>query len=194
MGHKEYHGMSEANLTVGPLPSELERAASEAISRLGAKRPSAPGGGFETTHISIFNLASVVLFTDHVAQLEGFQDSGVAMEKTKFLNLPWWQTSIWIPIVFRPPKEPAINMEGWPVFLGSCEGLLADLAEVRKLSAMNLGTIPEGYARMRTDYAGFMRSGFEISDERSIIQWVWLGLHDSAQLALSASALMLDMA
>jgi hypothetical protein len=187
--------MSEANLTIGRLPTELESAASEAVARLriadlGAWRKF----GGQPTDISIFNLASVVLFTDHVAKLEGFADSGAAMERTKFAHLPWWQTSVWLPVAFQPPKEPAIDMGGWPVFLGSCQGLLADLAAVQKISDMSLGTTPDGYDQMRADYRAFMRLGLEMTDERGIIQWVWKGLHDGAELAQRGSALMLDMA
>jgi hypothetical protein len=85
-------------------------------------------------------------------------------------------------------------MGGWPVFLGSCQGLLADLAAVQKISDMSLGTTPDGYDQMRADYRAFMRLGLEMTDERGIIQWVWKGLHDGAELAQRGSALMLDMA
>src|SRR5204862_2708625 len=120
--------MSEANLAIGRLPLELESAASDAVSRLAIADSAAwRTVGGQPTSIQIFNLASVVLFTDHVAKLEGFADSGAAMEATRILHLPWWQTSVWLPVTFQPPKDPAINMGGWPVFLGSCQCLLADL-------------------------------------------------------------------
>lgn len=187
--------MGEAILIVGRLPIELETAASEAVARLGIADTGA-WRIFEAqpTYISILNMASVGLFTDHVAKLEGFADSGAAMDGTRFPHLPWWQTSVWLPTAFVPPKDPPIDMDGWPVFLGSCQGLLADLSGVQKLSDMHLGTNPDGYDEMRADYKVFTRSGFEMSDERSIIQWVWKGLHDAAKLALNGSALTLDMA
>ena len=187
--------MSEANLKIGRLPSELESAASDAFSRLAiADSASWRTVGGQPTSIQIFNLASVVLFTDHVAKLEGLADSGAAMEATRFPHLPWWQTSVWLPVTFQPPKDPAIDMGGWPVFLGSCQGLLADLAEVQKLSDMTLGTTPDGYDAMRCDLRAWLRSGFELSDERAIIQWVWKGLHESAEIAVrTGSALLLDM-
>jgi len=187
--------MSEANLVVGQLPEEHQEAAIAAVARLdisGSTAWSEFAG--QPTGISLFNLATVVLFTEHVARLEGFADSGAATERTRFRHLPWWQTSIWLPVTFQPPPEPAIDMDGWPIFLGSCQGLLADLAEVQKLSDMKLGETPDGYDKMRADYRAFMRSRFTMSDERILIQWVWRGLHDGAKLAESGSALMLDMA
>src|SRR5678816_2332975 len=115
--------MSEANLTIGRLPSELESAASDAVARLAiADSASWRTVAGQPTSIQIFNLASVVLFTDHVAKLEGFADSGAALECTKFLHLPWWQTSVWLPVAFDPPKDPVIDLGGWPAFLGSCQG------------------------------------------------------------------------
>lgn len=187
--------MSEANLTIGRLPPELESAVLQATTRLSiADKAAWRNFSGKPADISIFNLASVVLFTDHIAKLEGFADSGAAMESTRFPNLPWWQSSVWLPVAFQPPKKPPIDLGGWPVFLGSCQGLLADLVEVRKLSDMGLDRMPDGYEMMRADYSAFMRSSFEISDERSILQWVWRGLHDGAELSLSGSALMLDMA
>lgn len=186
--------MSEASLTVGRLPPEMEKAADAAIARLGIPNSAAwRQYAGQPAEISIFNLASVCFFTDHVAKLEGFVDSGKAMERTRFRNLPWWLLSVWLPVLFQPPPEPAIDMGGDPVFLGSAQGLLADLIEVQKVSDMGLGTVPDGYDKMRADYRAFMRSGFQLSDERIILQWVWKGLHDGATLAAKGSPLLLDM-
>jgi hypothetical protein len=72
--------------------------------------------------------------------------------------------------------------------------LLADLAEVQKISDMALGTIPDGYDEMRRDLRAWLRSDFELRDERAIIQWVWRGLHEGAEAAIrTGSALTLDM-
>ncbi len=187
--------MSEADLNIGRLPEEFEKAAVAATARLrvadsGRWRQFAG----QSTEISLFNLATVCLFTDHVADLEGFTNSGEAMERTKFRHLPWWQTSIWLPVEFQPPKDPAIDMDGWPIFLGSCQCLLADLAEVKKLSDMNLGATPDDYLKMRADYKAFMRSDFSLSDERILIQWIWRGLYDGAELGMNGAAVFLNMA
>jgi len=81
----------------------------------------------------------------------------------------------------------------WPVFLGSCQGLLTDLNEIQRLSDVDLGNTPEGYDKMRADYGVFFRSGFELSDDRSIVKWVWKGLHEGADLSLRSTAPMLCM-
>jgi len=182
------------DLTIGKLPEEMQEGAVAAVARLGVRDSEEWQKTPEhIATINLLNLASVVFFTDHVAKLEDFADSAAALEHTRFRHLPWWQTSIWLPISFQPPPEPAMESDGWPVFLGSCQGLLADLAEIQKLSDMSLGATPEGYDAMRADHGAFMRSGFELSDDRSIIQWVWRGLHDSAEMALSRSSPIFGM-
>jgi hypothetical protein len=182
------------DLDIGRLPEEMHKGAVAALQRL---RVIDASGWQETSEqmatISLLNLASVCCFTDHVARLESFADSAEALEHTRFRHLPWWETSIWLPVTFQPPSEPAMKIDGWPVFLGSGQGLLSDLAEIRRLSDMSLGETPDGYDKMRADYGAFMRSRFELSDNRSVIQWVWRGLHDGAQLALSRSAPMLGV-
>jgi hypothetical protein len=182
------------DLTIGKLPEEMQKGAIAALARLRVSDTKAwQQAPEDIATISLLKLASVVLFTDHVAKLEGFADSTVALEQTRFRNLPWWQMSVWLPIAFQPPPEPAMKSGGWPVFLGSCQGLLADLAEIQKLSDCSLGATPDGYEMMRADVDAFMWSPFELSDDRSVIQWVWKGLHDSAELAISRLSPILGM-
>jgi len=182
------------DLTIGRLSEEMEEGAVAALARLGVSDAEAWQQAPEhIATISLLNLASVCFFTDHVAKLEGFADSAAALECTRFINLPWWQMSVWLPLAFQPPPEPAMKSDGWPVFLGSCQGLLADLAEIQKLSDSGLGAMPEGYEMMRADYGAFMRTRFELSDDRSIIQWVWRALRDGAELAMSRSSPMLGL-
>src|SRR5688572_21372945 len=116
-------------LTIGKLPKEMEDDAVAALNRFGISNSSHWQQARPPTTISLLNLASVCLFTDHVARLEGFTDSAAALQRTRFRQLPWWQTSIWLPVAFQPPPEPTMESGGWPVFLGSCQGLLADLVE-----------------------------------------------------------------
>src|SRR6187399_1083709 len=99
--------MSEATLEIGRLATEFQRAVAEAAQRLNIPSSAWASGNHRRSEISIFNLASVALFTDHVSKLEGFAKPGAALENTKFRNLPWWQTSIWVPVAFQPPKKPA---------------------------------------------------------------------------------------
>ena len=77
---------------------------------------------------------------------------------------------------------------GFPVFLGSCQGLLENLNEIRSLSSLGLGQAPRGYDLMRSDLKAFYRSNFAIEDPTAIIQWVWKGLHDGVTLALQHGA------
>jgi hypothetical protein len=181
-------------LTIGSLPEDIEEGAVAALKRIGVsdsfawRLTTAP-----IATISLLNLASVCLFLDHVARLDGFTDSATALEHTRFRHLPWWQTSIWLPIIFEPPREPAMESGGWPVFLGNCQGLLADLCQVQRLSDARLGSTPDGYEQMRADYRAFLRSGFELNDERTVLQWVWRGLQDGAEIAVSNSAPLLGM-
>jgi hypothetical protein len=59
---------------------------------------------------------------------------------------------------------------------------------VQKRSKLKLGAAPKGYDKMRENYRAFFRSNFELSDKNAVIQWVWLGLRDAAQLGLDHSA------
>lgn len=185
--------MSSADLTVGPLATELQDAAVLAIKRM---RVGDTGHWRDfsgpPTHISLLNLASLVFFLDYAARLEGLPNAA-AVKQPKLRNIPWWcQINIWLPLEFRPPGAPALEMDGEPILLGSVQGLLADLAEIQKRSDLDLGTIPDGYLTMRSDYRAFMRSGFCLKDDRSLVQWIWLGLHDGAQLALRGAPLILN--
>jgi hypothetical protein len=136
--------------------------------------------------IDSLNSASVCVFLDHVARLEGFPDSRVAIEETQFRQLPWWDSGIWLPISFEPPT--LLDDSGVPVFLGCCHTLLADLDGVRSLSGLDLGRAPHGYAQMRADVKAFYRSGFQLEDEASIVQWIWKAFHDGAEIAIKRSA------
>jgi len=181
------------DLEIGRLDQELEDSVAAGLERIGVPASADWRRPVHSTTISLLNLASVCLFTDYVARLEGFANSAAALGHTRFQHLPLWQMSIWLPVLFQPPREPTISTEGWPVFLGSCQCLLAELAEIQQLSEMELGATPDGYEAMRADYIAFVRSGFALRDDRSIIQWIWRGLHDGAELAIRDSVPLLGM-
>jgi len=185
--------MSEAILSIGRLPGAIQTAVDVRLKELNLPVDPRWRKRADVTEISLFNLTSVVLFTDHVAELEGISSEN-KMQETRFRQLPWWMTSIWIPGEFSPLEQPAVQMGDWPVFLGTCEALRNELMEIQKLSDMDLGYVPDGYNVMRADFKSFMRSSFSIRDEREIIQWVWYGLFEGAELGVSGAALMLDMA
>ena len=185
--------MSEANLYIGQLSKWLNPTVLALAAKLGI--PASQWNSFAgpRTEISLFNLSTVVLFNKHVANLEGSADLASALDRTRFRHLPWWQMSIWFPVAFQPPKEPLLDKEGWPVFLGSCQGLLDNLTEIQKLSNLNLGPPPSGYDEMPSDFTSFLDTDFSDVDERFLIQWVWRGLFDGATLARQEAPMELIM-
>ena len=132
--------------------------------------------------LNILNLASVVLFLEHTAHLEGLSDSGDAITHSRWTNFPYWIDSIWLPIGGRP-KVKVQDVEGTPTFLGSTSGLLADLAEINALSPMKFNSVPPHYEMMRSDPVGFSSQETEAMEEPDVLRWVWLALFDAATLA-----------
>jgi hypothetical protein len=53
---------------------------------------------------------------------------------------------------------------------------------------------PTGYESMGAGWGTFSSSDFEASDSRAIIQWIWKGLKDGAELSLQEAAPLLGMA
>ena len=96
--------MSMVELIIGKLPDELEEAATAALDELGIAR-STEWLRYDgpVQQLSLLNLASVTLFNDHVARLEGFKNSVGAEVRSRFKNLPYWETSIWLPGSVRCP-------------------------------------------------------------------------------------------
>ena len=180
------------SLSIGPLGIDsLQAAVISHLDSLGLNRnehrlwTECPE---QIAYIDLLNLASVGLFLEHVAKIEGFTDTNVALDQTRFRQLPWWDFSIWLPISFAPPT--LLDDGGFPIFLGSCHALLADLEEVNKLSSLQLGKAPRGYDAMRADIKKFYRSSFELDDEASIIQWIWKAIYDGAQIAIEHHAVL----
>ena len=87
-------GMSMVELIIGKLPDELEEAATAALDELGIAR-STEWLRYDgpVQQLSLLNLASVTLFNDHVARLEGFKNSVGAEVRSRFKNLPYWEFS-----------------------------------------------------------------------------------------------------
>lgn len=165
------------DLTVGKLGDALEDMASEGCAKLNLRFADEWRRIPENiTTVSLLNLASVGLFLDHVRQLPGFSEA-------RFRNLPWWENSIWLPVEFTPPEEPIIQENGWSIFLGSSRRLIAELEDIRGVSPVRLGNRPPGYDMMRSDLKGFYRSEFSLTEDDIILQWVWRGLYDAAEIA-----------
>ncbi len=132
--------------------------------------------------LCVFNLASIVLFLEHTAQLEGLASSNDAITQSRWANLPYWIDSVWLPITGQP-KVKVQDIFGMPTFLGSTSGLLADLLEINNLSPMKLNSIPPQYDVMRRDPVAFFRQEAEILEEPDVLRWLWLALFDAATLA-----------
>jgi len=184
--------MSMVEVVVGKLPEDLEQ---HVLEELGFDLDSIEDG--ESTppewtryegpevRLSLLNLASLVHFTDHVARLEGFKDSGRALGRMRFKNLPLWETSVWLPTrlnVLPTPRPVSAT------FIGSAVALLEELGEIQRASDLELGSAPEGNDRMRADSSAFRVTPFRLADDRDIHRWVRRGLWDGAEAAVKLGA------
>lgn len=143
--------------------------------------------------LCLMNLASIGLFLDHAARLEGFSDSTEALFKTQFKHLPWYMESIWLPIPFDAPAIPSDEERDYDMFIGSCWSLYDNLKKIREKSNLGLGETPQGYKFMRENYVEFSKSDFELNDDKSVIQWVWKGLWDGVTAAMKHNAPMMGI-
>jgi hypothetical protein len=143
--------------------------------------------------IALLNLASLVFFTDYVARLEGLKDTNHALGRTRFKNLPFRETSIWLPVPLEHPLDEASPDR--PIFIGSALDLLEDLAEIQRRSDLGLGAVPKAYDDMRANFEEFAGlPSFRLDDDRDTIRWVWRGLRDGAELAVRVGAPMCCLA
>jgi hypothetical protein len=126
----------------------------------------------EIASVDAMNLASVVQFLDHAAQLDGLQTAEEALAKGRWRQLPYWLASCWLPVDAKIDDQR--ELEGEPVFIGSAPALLVELAEIAALSPHNLGHVPEQY---QLDFD-------EPLDQQAALQWVWRAFFDAAMLAV----------
>jgi hypothetical protein len=166
-----------SDLIIGSLDSDIWEHLARICKRNGMAMPAAyAGDADDRLPISLFNLASICLFNDYAAGLEGFHGPD-AMTKTTFRNLPWWMEAFWLPLDFDPPI-----VENH--FIGSSVRLLQELAKIRNMSAIDLAALPPGYMDMRTDYTTwFKRENERLSDD-DVIRWVWNALHEGARISI----------
>ncbi len=140
-------------------------------------------GQEELAFFDSLNLSSISQFLDHTAELEGLPGQEEAIENSKWKQLPYWMTSIWLPL--GTPFGPSVlQIEGEPIFVGSAAGLKQDLNDIAKLSAHGLGTLPKHYELMRNDPKEFHNLDIESLDETSTLQWIWRVLFDASALAI----------
>ncbi len=174
-------------LTVGRLVEFLVDDVEGVLEQIGA---SAQAGRWlacpeEVAVISLINVSSVSFFNKFAAGLEGLTGYD-AMERTRFKNLPWWLSAVWLPIEINPP---VVTDGGDPVFVGSIARLQAELSEIQRLAPhLKLGTVPAEFDVMRKDYGAWWRGLLERPEENQrlseddTIRWVWRALYDGAEL------------
>ena len=122
-----------------------------------------------------------VAFCEHVRELERLPDDGRHMERTRFKSLPFWMVSYWLPVDFSPPLTRREDDD--MALIGSCQQLLRELEEIRRLSPLGLGTKPRGYDLARTDFKRWDAENHEYGTDE-VIQWIWGALHEGAELAI----------
>lgn len=126
------------------------------------------------------NIASLSLFLDHVAHLEGYEDTSAAMNHTRFKHLPYQLTTIWLPIEFA--NSPVMYAHSDPIALASAPGLVQNLEEIRRLSAQPLGRAPLSYGN-----DGGVTDGSD-DPELECLQWLWYDLYQMADKSIKLGA------
>jgi hypothetical protein len=170
------------DLSVGRLIAPFEEAAAIAFERRGLLyAPEWRKCADNIAWIDIFNLASVNAFIEYISKVEK------RSQATKIRHLPTHVYDVWLPFDFEPTTEPEISDGYWPVPLLSSPRLLAELDQIRGLSDLDFGRVPSGYELMRNNPKEFYKSEVQL-DENTVIQWVWQGLHDAAELSVQHSA------
>jgi hypothetical protein len=141
--------------------------------------------------IACLNGAAVMEFLRHAVLLEGYADEGAgfaagASGKLKWKNLPWWDNSLWLPLAFDDPG----GLDDDPTFfVGSCQSLIAELDELKRISPLQLGDVVTEYSEMRADFLKFIRSNIELDlRTEDCVRWIWRALHDGAEMAVAQNA------
>jgi hypothetical protein len=145
----------------------------------------------ELAIISCLNGATVMEFLRHTVQLAGYSDErdGFAAGedgKLRERNFPWWDNSLWLPIKFDNPSglrdEPTY-------FIGSCQRLIVELDEMKRVSPLQLGQVVPEYFDMRADFQKFIRANHELNlTFEDSVRWVWRALREGAEIAISKNA------
>jgi hypothetical protein len=167
------------DLEVGKLDARFEEAATHALQPRGliysAEWRGCPP---RIASFDILNLASVCAFLEYVASLPGTKG---------YVHMPTHSFDIWLPIDFEPTAEPELSDEGWPVPLLSSYRLLKELEEIQRIASLKLGDAPAGYDLMRSNPREFYKSDVTL-DETAMLQWIWKGLYDTAEMSIARSA------
>ena len=175
------------DLSIGRLISSFDEAAARAFEQRGL--PYAPEWSKCAKNIAtidIFNLASIDLFLQYVSSIQN------RSQLIKFRQLPAHTYDVWLPFDFEPTSEPEISDGHWPVGLLSSPRLVSELDEIRRVSDLDLGEVPHEYQLMRNNHREFYKLDVRL-DDRTLLQWIWKGLRDAAQLSLQHSAPVLSL-
>lgn len=185
--------MSEFNLTVGECYEQ--RRTTRCMSHLQGLGMRTDDSLFKSQDrqskktFLLLNIATMGIFLNYVAQLVARPSEELA-DDLAFINLPYWQDSLWMPLDFARPARFEDDEDG-PFFFGSSLRLLATLDFIKSISRIPLGPAPPGYDLMVSDLRAFYKNFQGLEDEQSCIQWVWRGLHDGATLAIQSKSPML---
>ena len=134
--------------------------------------------------IDVFNLASIDLFLNHVAQLDGLADSAEALEKCRWRNLPYYIHSVWLPLSPALDDPDVVNVSGWPFQIGSISGLLKDLDEIAAESDKSFGAKPYLFDLMLNSPKDFYEATTDGFTPDATLQWIWFAYKFGAELAV----------
>jgi hypothetical protein len=169
----------------GPIASFLSSRGLEARLAAWLERPDT------IATIACLNGVAVMEFLRHAVLLEGYADEDTgfaagACGKLKWKNFPWWDNSLWLPLAFDHPGR----LDDDPTFfVGSCQGLIAELDELKRISPLQLGDVVTEYSDMRANFLKFIRSNTELDPRtEDCVRWIWRALRDGAELAIAQNA------
>ncbi len=134
--------------------------------------------------IDSLNEASIMLFLEHSAKLEGLSDSNEAIEKSIWKNLPYWTQTIWLPLSNHKIKPTLVEEGDMPTLICTASGLLSDLKQIAEMSDKKLGKKPDGFDLMLSNSRAFYDKKDLRLDDDSTIRWIWFALQTGADLAL----------
>jgi hypothetical protein len=145
----------------------------------------------EIATISCLNGATVMEFLRHTVKLAGYGDEyeGYAAGADGMLkerNFPWWDNSLWLPVEFDNPS----GLRDDPTyFIGSCQRLIVELDDMKRVSPLRLGEVAEAYFDMRDNFKKFTSSDQELNLlPEDCVRWVWKALKEGAEIAIANNA------
>src|SRR5262249_53529746 len=108
-----------------------------------------------------------------------------AILKSSWKHLPYWESSVWLPLEGGQSKPLIVKIGEWPTLVGTSHGLLGDLREIAEKSDMHLGKKPEHFDLMRSDPNSYYALHVANLDMGTTLQWIWLAYATGAELAIS---------